>query len=658
MMRTTVEDSDFRVQVACRRSSRLSPSLPTISPDLVALEVESTPIAVVGETSEDADGAGVLPKMMVLESSEAGDGLRGEKEGKLVSSFLPELSPISEEEQTGVSSSSSSSGLSSPLPEAAGRLCQSDIGADGQASVSPFVPSSLVVGARDGERSPGLGSAMDTDEGALIAVARDEFGGSAECDRLPVVDDGALLADDRVESCGMEDGRLAMNLSENMGLTSGVGSAALVIDGPVRLSSSFDHVQDDSAIPGIRGTAVVAERVGQQLSPSLVSCCSLSLDGRDAIVNGGGRTVPQRCSQEVGRDSSSPDPFPGIIRGSPSPRAPRLRRGPPSPGLRPRRHRCPSPMPESSPDPEDFSSSEDGVSSEFAVTSEEDTDASDLEGGLLVLSPLHHLSPIPEEFGKGEASSSPSSGSTAISPATVMILGQDAIDDSGLQLVSSLTSSCLGGVDLGCTAGVGGDSIVINGDTAGSFGEDGDRVGDVLVTDRGAFHTAVEGDALIFGGGDLDFGVAQVASEAVTGDDLVATVNSSEVLCIPYAQLSSSVGEGLATSSVVVDTHKPANLHSDEARPEAKTVHFGDARPVAVVSMCSPILPLFCGSVGLGDGGSVSEEVRVTSVVGEALRSQPTDGLRQPPSSSAVPKSGVEGGAGMEGISGCRSFAH
>ncbi|GAB2275947.1 hypothetical protein Dimus_010693 [Dionaea muscipula] len=58
-------------------------------------------------------------------------------------------------------------------------------------------------------------------------------------------------------------------------------------------------------------------------------------------------------------------------------------------------------------------------------------------------------------------------------------------------------------------------------------------------------------------------------------------------------------------------------------------------RPVVVGDLCGPNLPLSCGIVGQGDGGSVSEEVRGAPVAREALRSQPTDRLRQPPSSPA-----------------------
>ncbi|GAB2303160.1 hypothetical protein Dimus_037156 [Dionaea muscipula] len=85
--------------------------------------------------------------------------------------------------------------------------------------------------------------------------------------------------------------------------------------------------------------------------------------------------------------------------------------------------------------------------------------------------------------------------------------------------------------------------------------------------------------------------------------------------------------------------------------------------PVCLLSAAVPyanvvddLSPSLCGGgLVLGHGGPVSEEVRVTPAAREALRSQPTDGLRQPPSSPVLPVSGAEGGVGMDGKSGCRS---
>ncbi|GAB2302188.1 hypothetical protein Dimus_036205, partial [Dionaea muscipula] len=325
MKRTTAMDGEFHVQVACRRSSRLATSLPSSFPDLVALEVEPPSIAVVGQSSEA--GRGVLPEMMVTASAEEGDDVRREEEGKLVSSFLPDLSQIDEDERMGGSSSSVFSGSMTPSPEAAVRLCQSAIEAGGHDSVSSRLPSSLVASARGGERNPGLGSTMDADDVALIADARGESRVSAECDRLPVVDDDTLLAEDRVESCGKGDGSLAVNLGENQGLTTGAGSAAMVSDGLVRMSSSSVHLQDASAVHGLGGNAVVDGRDGQQISNSFGSSCLLALCGRDAMVNGGGLASEEVAVLLEAGAALRPQPTDGLRQSPLSPAEPALMAG-------------------------------------------------------------------------------------------------------------------------------------------------------------------------------------------------------------------------------------------------------------------------------------------------------------------------------------------
>ncbi|GAB2302372.1 hypothetical protein Dimus_036386 [Dionaea muscipula] len=73
-------------------------------------------------------------------------------------------------------------------------------------------------------------------------------------------------------------------------------------------------------------------------------------------------------------------------------------------------------------------------------------------------------------------------------------------------------------------------------------------------------------------------------------------------------------------------------------------------RSVEAATLGAPLLPMSCGILGVGDGGLVSEEARALPVAREALRSQPTDGLRQPPLTPAVPVSGAEGGVGKDGI--------
>ncbi|GAB2292559.1 hypothetical protein Dimus_026795 [Dionaea muscipula] len=67
----------------------------------------------------------------------------------------------------------------------------------------------------------------------------------------------------------------------------------------------------------------------------------------------------------------------------------------------------------------------------------------------------------------------------------------------------------------------------------------------------------------------------------------------------------------------------------------------------ANVTVSKQLSPLSCYDapcVGLGVGGLVREEARVSPLVREAVRSQPTDGLRQPPSAPVVPASGAEDG--------------
>ncbi|GAB2301795.1 hypothetical protein Dimus_035820, partial [Dionaea muscipula] len=323
MKRTTADDGEFRVQVACRRSSRLTPSLPSICPDLVAVEVESTPIDVAGQSSEDEVVGRVLPVMMATAAAEEGFGLRGEEESTMVMSFVPDLNPISEDERLGGRSSSVFSGSTTPSPEAAVRLCQIDAGVGGRDSVSSLSPSSLGAGDRGREQCPGLGSAMDAVADALCVDDRGVFRRSAECDRLPGVVDGALIADDRAEFSGREDGRLAVVMSENMVLTNEVGSAALVGDGMVRLSSSFVHMQVDSAVPG-GGTSIVDGRVGQPPSPLFVACCSLTVDGRDAIMNGGGLVSEEVAVSPEAGAALRPQPTDGLRQPPLSPVEPAL----------------------------------------------------------------------------------------------------------------------------------------------------------------------------------------------------------------------------------------------------------------------------------------------------------------------------------------------
>ncbi|GAB2270695.1 hypothetical protein Dimus_005566, partial [Dionaea muscipula] len=95
----------------------------------------------------------------------------------------------------------------------------------------------------------------------------------------------------------------------------------------------------------------------------------------------------------------------------------------------------------------------------------------------------------------------------------------------------------------------------------------------------------------------------------------------------------------LCSAMVEEDSNVSSLLAPGEVAAKVLTVDGG--------SMAGTVLgveQICCGTLGMGNGGAVSEEVRAASVARETLRSQPTDGLRQPPSSPTVPESGVEGG--------------
>ncbi|GAB2278817.1 hypothetical protein Dimus_013491 [Dionaea muscipula] len=86
--------------------------------------------------------------------------------------------------------------------------------------------------------------------------------------------------------------------------------------------------------------------------------------------------------------------------------------------------------------------------------------------------------------------------------------------------------------------------------------------------------------------------------------------------------------------------------------------HGGSHMHVAVGPLCDSFHSLLGSSVWRVGDGTVSEEGRVSPVAREALRPQPADGLRQPPSSLVDPVISVEGGGGPGGGCGGRSYAH
>ncbi|GAB2302744.1 hypothetical protein Dimus_036739, partial [Dionaea muscipula] len=334
------------------------------------------------------------------------------------------------------------------------------------------------------------------------------------------------------------------------------------------------------------------------------------------------RAVSQRRTDDDGGYSWSPVRRPVLGRGSPSPTTPRYRRGPPSPGTRPRRQRSPSPMVCSSPDPANFSSSEEVEPSEDAVTSSEDADQLDLEDGRGISSHVLQLSPILEVDGLPETSVSPGSGSPILSPAAAILHCQASIDANGDDLVCLSSSSHLGMAVIGPIGG-GAEHVVASGVCTG----EADRA------DGGVALAAIEGDVVVPGATTGGFRVVaddvrcpKVPRLLLAGQRVESRGIEGEAL---DSEMVSSVSSSHQATAVSVDFDALDATSSVDARTEI--FHAGEARTEAVVSLGCPIRPLFYdqgGSMGLGDGGSVSEEVRVASVAREALRSQPTDGLR------------------------------
>ncbi|GAB2302954.1 hypothetical protein Dimus_036951 [Dionaea muscipula] len=90
--------------------------------------------------------------------------------------------------------------------------------------------------------------------------------------------------------------------------------------------------------------------------------------------------------------------------------------------------------------------------------------------------------------------------------------------------------------------------------------------------------------------------------------------------------IDSKVSSSLASLSSFVGSHVGGGVVKQNVQPVHST--------------------LIGGSSVQGNGGLVTEEARVSPLVREALRSYPTDGLQQPPSSLVVPVSGAAIGDG------------
>ncbi|GAB2294989.1 hypothetical protein Dimus_029179 [Dionaea muscipula] len=152
-----------------RRSSRLSPSLPSLIPDLeIVLENGLSSIVEAVESIEAEDGAGESSEMTATLSEEVGDCLRGEEADLLGSPLLQDLSLISEPLLSPLLSPFSGSPLLSP--EAADGFCQEAIDAGDYASVSSLsslLPSFLVTDVR---AAYGVGDSVGYDASTVKGV--------------------------------------------------------------------------------------------------------------------------------------------------------------------------------------------------------------------------------------------------------------------------------------------------------------------------------------------------------------------------------------------------------------------------------------------------------------------------------------------------------
>ncbi|GAB2302759.1 hypothetical protein Dimus_036753, partial [Dionaea muscipula] len=236
------------------------------------------------------------------------------------------------------------------------------------------------------------------------------------------------------------------------------------------------------------------------------------------------------------------------------------------------------------------------------------------------------------------ASSSSMSGSPVISPSASVLVCQAAIDAGGRELVISF-SSLLG-------ADVRGDRVT----------------GELDDEKEGAIQLILAPDST---GPDLGEG-SMVVSAFIDCSDGALTADDDQVCSASSPLLPDTVGCHFLGGTVVAEVVTMAD--------DGGVVDFGDALgvmagldgdalppmqvtdgvllPVAVPGCLSLSIPPCHVDTVLqnGDGGLVREEARASLVVREGLRSQPTDGLRQPP--PVVPVSGAESGDGKDGSHG------
>ncbi|GAB2302384.1 hypothetical protein Dimus_036398 [Dionaea muscipula] len=331
------------------------------------------------------------------------------------------------------------------------------------------------------------------------------------------------------------------------------------------------------------------------------------------------RGVSQRRVREVRFDSSSPDPHTvSLTRGSPSLTAPHFRRAPPSPGLR------------------TFTG---GARLRYSLPLQ------------IWRTAVHQRSrSIPELKVLLEGSiSATSSGSSTLSPTTAVLFCQKSMaavvhDDDRKLLVRSESSCSISSPSLDDPSSMIAGVRMLVADIGGKEG------GEASI---GGAEVAGSTECLPCSSCPANIehpGSAGAAVDAVDYCGQTRLFNGSSLLpgasvshCFPSFIPDFGVAALVGGGEVMKDVHYVGSL--------------GDSRSVAATPTGVPLPPINA-AVDIDNGGMVivggwvREEARVSPVVREALRSQPTDGLRQPPSSPVVPVSGVESGDGKDGSHG------
>ncbi|GAB2281338.1 hypothetical protein Dimus_015934 [Dionaea muscipula] len=295
---------------------------------------------------------------------------------------------------------------------------------------------------------------------------------------------------------------------------------------------------------------------------------------------------------------------------------------------------------------------------------------------------IDEIRPILEVDGLSEASTSPGSGSPVLSPAAAMIHCQSTIDARDDDLVRLSSPSLLG---LAVSDSIGGDaepvvaSVVISGEVEREKAdvEMADIGGDVvdLGPATGGLRSVVEEDRSprvpIFSLAALTSShpIAAVSGDFVALDDGALDADRGATVVADTGMLRVADGGVVASDGVQVVDNGLAGTVVHPTQHDGGIV-ISAIECTGVFNMDLPITSLIDGGpatsslpyVDIVDGrlgaGMVSEEGRVLPVAREALRPQPTDGLRQPSSSSVEPARVVESGGGPGDCVGGRSYAH